>query len=75
MLQPKYGCGATSRSRVDPQKNSPHFGSHIVIKTIDGRSCKICIISTSATYILHTHEKGKKKWSSQQKMELTNNSE
>ena len=36
---------------------------------------KKCIISTSATYIWHTCEKDKKKKSSQQKIELTNNGE
>ena len=38
-VQPKYGSGAGSRSRVDPQ-NWPHFGTHMVIKTLDGSSCK-----------------------------------
>ena len=54
--------------------NCPHFGIHIVIKTLDGSSCKKCIISASATYIQHTCEKVKKQ-NSQQKMELINNGE
>ena len=29
----------------------------MVIKTLDGSSCKICIIITSATYMRHTYEK------------------
>ena len=48
----------------DPEltpQNWPHFGTHMVIKTLDGSSCKKCIISTSVTYIWHTHEKAKKK--------------
>ena len=52
-----------------------HFGTHMVLKTSDGSSYRKCIISTSATYIWHTHEEVKTKQSSQQKMELTNNSE
>ena len=39
-----------------PEKNWPHFCSHMVIKTLDGSGCIKCIISTSATYIWHTHE-------------------
>ena len=45
---------------VDPQKIEPHFGTHIVIKTLDGSSCKKFIISVSATYIWKTHEQFKK---------------
>ena len=59
---------------LTPQK-WPHFGTHMVIKTLDGSSWKKCIISTSATYIWHTHEKVKTKQISQWKIELTNNSE
>ena len=43
-----------------PAKNWPQFGSHMVIITLDGSTCKTCIISTSATYIWHTCEKVKK---------------
>ena len=32
----------------------------MVIKILDGTTCKKCIISTSATDIWHTHEKVKK---------------
>ena len=39
----------------------------MVIKSLDGSSCKKCIISTSATYIWHTHEKVKKKWANSRK--------
>ena len=71
-VQHKYGDG----DGVDtPAKNWPQFGSHMVIITLDGSTCKTCIISTSAIYIWHTCEKVKKKQSSQQKMEMTNNSE
>ena len=45
-----YGSEAGSNSGVDPPpKNWPHFGTHMVIKTLDGSSCKKYIISTSAT--------------------------
>ena len=47
----------------DPEltpQNWPLFGSHMVIKSLDGSSCKKCIISTSPTYIWHTHQKVKK---------------
>ena len=47
----------------------------MVIKTLDGSTCKKYKISISATYIWHTCVKVKMKWSSQKKMELTNNSE
>ena len=63
---------------LDPEltpQNLPQFGTHMVIKTLDGSSYKNYIISTSATYIWHRHEKVKKKQSSQQKMELNNKSE
>ena len=59
-VQHKYGSGAGSVSGVDTPKNWPHFGTHIVIKILDGSSCRKCIISTSATYIWHTCEKVKK---------------
>ena len=36
---------------LTPKKNWPHFGTHMVIKSLDGSSCKKCIIDTSATYI------------------------
>ena len=55
-LKPKYGSGSGSQSRVDSPKLTS-FGTHMVIKTLDGSSCKKCIINASATYILHTHEK------------------
>ena len=42
-------------------KNWLQFGTYMVIKTLGGRCCKKGIISTSATYIWHTHEKVKKK--------------
>ena len=44
-----------------PAKNWPQFGCHMVIITLDGSTCKTCIISTSAIYIWHTCEKVKKK--------------
>ena len=47
----------------DPEltpKNWPPFGIDIVIKTVDGSSCKKCIHSSSATYIWHTCEEIKK---------------
>ena len=56
---------------LDPEftpQNWPDFGTFMVIKTLDGSSCKKCIISTSATYIWHTCEKVIK-LSLQQKME------
>ena len=43
-----------------PPQNWLHFGTYMVIKTLDGSSCKKCIICTSATYICHTYEKFKK---------------
>ena len=52
----------------------------MVIETPDGSSMQKCIINASATYIWHKHKKNKLrknniKQSSQQEMELTNNSE
>ena len=44
---------------LTPQKITS-FGIHMVIKTLDGNSCKKCIISTSVTYIWNTCEKVKK---------------
>ena len=32
------------------------IGTHMVIKTLDGSSCKTCIISTSAAYMWHMLE-------------------
>ena len=48
---------------LDPELNPPKLTSfciHMVIKTLDGSSCKKFLISTSATYIWHTCEKVKK---------------
>ena len=53
----------------------PHFDTHVVLKSLDGSSHKKCIISTLAIYVSGIHMKKLKKRSSQQKMELTNNSE
>ena len=37
-----------------PLNNWSHIGTHTVIKTFDGSSCKKCIINISVTYIWHT---------------------
>ena len=41
--------------------NGPQFRTHMVIKTLDGSSCKRCTISTSATYGIHVKKLKKKK--------------
>ena len=64
-VQPKYGSGTGSRSIVDPPNIDSIFHSHMVIITLDDSSYNTCIISSTETYILHTHEQ------KLQKMEFT----
>ena len=54
-VQNKYGSGDGVDAPLP--KNCLHFGTHMVMKTLDGGTCKKCIISTLATYIWHTWEK------------------